>query len=141
MLYEVVIFLHFTGLSLGIGGGMANLLLGLRASRTTMPEAAGVLRGMAPVYARVETLGLALLWLSGLFLLAWSGLNALTIPAFQAKLAFVVLLTGISVIARITARNAVKAGLQPKPGRIRAMGVATLTSAFIALGFAVLAFR
>lgn len=141
MAYQVAIFVHFTGLALGIGGGLANLLLGLRASRTTMPEAAGVLRAMAPVYARVATAGLALLWLSGLLLLAWGGLNALTIPAFQAKLAFVLLLTGVSVLARITARNAVKAGLQPKPGRIRAFGVATLTSAFIALGFAIVAFR
>jgi hypothetical protein len=139
--YEIAKFLHFIGMALGIGGGLSNLLLGYRASRATMPEAAVVLRAMAPVYARVATAGLALLWLSGLYLLAWSGLNALTIPAFQAKLAFVVLLTGLSVLARSTARNAVKAGLQPKPGRIRAMGVATLTSAFIALAFAILAFN
>ncbi len=60
---------------------------------------------------------------SGLLLLAWGGLNALTIPAFQAKLAFVLLLTGVSVLARVTARNAVKAGLQPivlKNSEIRA---------------------
>ena len=138
---EVAKFLHFVGLALGIGGGLANLFLGLRASRAATPEAAETLRAMAPTHARVATAGLALLWLSGLYLLAWGGLNALTIPAFQAKMIFVLLLTGVSVLARRTARQAVKAGQKPKTGRIRVMGVATLTSAFIALAFAILAFN
>lgn len=137
---EIAKFVHFVGLALGIGGGLANLLLGLRASRATTPEAAETLRAMAPTHARVATAGLALLWISGLYLLAWGGLNALTIPAFQAKMVFVLLLTGISVLARRTARQAVKAGQKPKTGRIRVMGVATLTFAVVALALAIRAF-
>jgi hypothetical protein len=90
---------------------------------------------------KLSTIGLVLLWLTGLSMIAaTSGTNALSSPAFLLKLAAVIVLTVFSIMANMTVAQAKKAGTAPDAIRMKRLGLGSQAMAVLALIFAVAAF-
>lgn len=133
-MFAMIKAVHLLALVLALGGGIARLTLGPVAMKH--PEARAVI---APVLARFATLhyaGLILLWLSGLWLYGAGYLGGGLGPAFHAKMAAVVALTGISATVWVRTRR----GTPFAPPRARLLGQITVGLACLAVIFAALAF-
>ena len=111
---ELLKIIHFLSFSAAIGAGIASIMAGRRLvplPADAMPKAVAYRLALG----KVSTIGLALLWLTGIWLIALAGTAVFSNPLFLLKLAAVVLLTAISVMANLTIINAKKAGFPPTP--------------------------
>jgi uncharacterized membrane protein len=136
---QLLLIAHFLGLALGFSVSFANIAMsGLLAKAT--PQERVVLSRFPPVMSRVGTLGLIVLWTSGLILVytRWNGFG--TLPwQFHVKLTAVVLLTiTVSIIHRLQHR--VRGGDASAAVRIETLGKLATALAVIAVVFAVLTF-
>ncbi len=139
MIILVKIF-HFIALAMGIGGGITNMVLGLRAASAEAPAKIALNMAQGAV-GKVATAGLVLLWLTGIYLwIALHGAALSTQLSFQIKLAGVISLTLISAYANIMAMNAAKAGKGPDPVKMKRAGMGMMLSALVALIAAVVTF-
>ena len=68
--HDVLLFLHFIGLALGLGAGLVNMALA-RWTRAVAgePEKASVLASLPPRIAQLSTIGLGVLVVTGLLML------------------------------------------------------------------------
>lgn len=141
MIPTLLIALHFLSFSLGIGGGLANLVIGARAARAE-PDQRPALAGAARIVGLIATAGLALLWLTGITLVSagWGGWATLPV-LFWAKLAAVLVLTVCSVLANAALIAARRTGAPPPSDRMAMLGRVGVTAAVLALLLAVAAFR
>jgi hypothetical protein len=138
---DFVLFLHFLGLTLGAAGGTASGLLMQRAARLP-PDQAATIRSLGPMLANVAVLGLAVLWLTGLYLVwsKWGGVENLP-TAFWIKLAFVVALTVFTVIVHVTYAQIRKTRNPALGARLAKVGPASGISMLAAILFAAYAFH
>ena len=136
---ELLKIIHFLSFSAAIGAGIASIMAGRRLvplPADAMPKAVAYRLALG----KVSTIGLALLWLTGIWLIALAGTAVFSNLLFLLKLAAVVLLTAISVMANFTIINAKKAGVPPDPARMKLLVHAGPAVAVLALILAVLAF-
>lgn len=94
---DIALILHFLGLIMGLGTSFAYMFLGIAAAKMEKEEARAFQMKVL-VLSKMGTIGIILLWLSGLYLITpyWSSLaeNHLLIT----KLVFVVVLTVLIVL-------------------------------------------
>jgi hypothetical protein len=137
---NLLIILHFLGFSAGIGGSLANLIIG-RIAAGSDPSARPALGRAARGIGLLATGGLVLLWLTGVTLVqvGWDGWAAL--PAlFWAKLAMVVILTAASALMNANVILALRRGTPPPPARMAMLGRLGAGAAVLALILAVVTF-
>jgi hypothetical protein len=137
---ELLKFIHFFGLIIGIGGGIANAMAAKRLA--SVPSEARPMVGMfRESLGKLSTAGLILLWLSGLAMVAiYRGSGIFSDPAFSLKMAAVIVLTGFSVAANVTVAQAKKAGGPPDMQRMKIVSMGALTFGLLALLLAVIQF-
>ena len=135
----VVLFLHFVGLMLGAAGGFGSAVIMRRALALPADEAK-VIRGLGPVLANVATVGVALLWITGLILVwsKWDGFGNLP-DLFWAKAVFIVSLTVIVGLIHMT-YGQIRKGNVAMAARLPILGPLAGVSSLLAVLFAVLAF-
>lgn len=132
--------LHFLALAIGIGGGVANALIGANMAGAD-PAARPVLAKIQGAIGKFSAGSLVVLWITGVALVyliynGWGGLPA----SFWLKITFVVILTGLSVRLNMLAAKA-RRGDGPPPAKTMALlgQMATVCSVLIVI-FAALAF-
>lgn len=132
--------LHFLSFSVGIGGGVAAMLAGIRA-KSAAAEAGPALRGLQKIIGRISFGAIVLLWITGIYMVyalkgGWGGLGT----AFWLKMAAVVVLTGASLTAQYYSLTA--AGRDPAVmgARMAKIGMTASASAILAVILAVFAF-
>jgi hypothetical protein len=139
MLDQTLMVVHFLGLAMGLSTGFANMVMaGL--IREAPPAEQAVLSRFPPAMSRIGTIGLALLWISGL-LIVWTryGSFAIIPRTFIVKIAAVVLLT-IAVACIHVLMPRAQRGDQAAMARIQLLGRLTAPLAIIAIIFAVITF-
>jgi uncharacterized membrane protein len=135
-----MLMVHFIGLAMGVGTGMANLFLGRAASKLEKKDAMKFILNTF-VLGKMGMIGLTLLILSGGYLLTPYLPNLPNMPTLIAKLSLVILLIVLIGMVSINARKAQKSDPEKYMKRIRILGpIALLTSLLIIL-MAVLTFH
>ena len=135
-----MLIIHFIGLTMALGAGFANLFLGTVAAKLS-PAEKGNFLSKTLILGRMAQIGLALLLLSGLYLVTpyWTLLDEM--PMLVAKLSLVaVLLTLVSVILLLVR----KARTQNNPAilaKIKPLGVVNFLIGIMIVVLAVLAFH
>ncbi len=139
-MWEILKTVHYLSFSVAIGAGVSNLVLGARLVGFP-PEAMPPLGGFRLLLGKLSTIGLALLWLTGISMVASApDMNYLENPAFLWKLAAVVVLTLFSIAANVTVAQAKKAGGPPDANRMKQFGFGSQAMAILAVLLAVVAF-
>lgn len=97
-LNHLLLVLHFLGLAMGLSVGLSGMVMAGLIDKSAPAEKA-VLGRFPPMMSRVGSMGLALLWITGLslFFLKWGGFgNIANMPwQFHLKLTLVVILSGL----------------------------------------------
>lgn len=136
----LLLFLHFLGLVLAWGPGLATGAA-MRVAMTAPAEQQAIgIRRLLPIFSRMTGAGLALLWITGLVML-WSvygGPGGAT-GAFWIKMAFVLLLSGLYGLTQMRLRD-LRNGNQAVVAQLPLLGIASGACAFLAVLFAVIAF-
>lgn len=140
---DVLLFLHFIGLALGVGTGFAMLTLGL-ATADMPPADRGAFMRRASVLTRNGAIGLTLLILSGVGLvlvrgvsmvMAWGG------PMFHIKLTLVAIMIGVFGYLQVLLRQSRSANGAAAAARIPVVSRVMLVLGVSVVVFAVLAFH
>lgn len=137
--HQVLLILHFVGLAMGLSVSFANLVMSRLIAKAPIPEKA-VLGRFPPIMSRIGTIGLTLLWVTGLTMVytRWGGFA--TLPwQFHVKLTAVVLLT-ITVGYIHRQQRRMQRGEAAAAARIEVAGKIATAFALTALVFAVLTF-
>jgi hypothetical protein len=137
---DVLLILHFAGLMMGAGGGIGSTVV-MGYARSLPAEQGAIVRGAGPALARLSTVGLVLMLLTGgaLVQFKYGGFDAMP-TMFWVKLVFVATLTLAAILIEVTyvqvgKGNAAAAANLPKFGPAAGM------SALLAVVFAALAFH
>ena len=131
---------HFIGVILGFVGGIGNAMADKRLS-SVPPEAMPIVGAFREALAKLSSIGLLLLWLSGIAIIwGWHGWAVFESPLFSLKIAAVVVLTGFSLAANLTVLRARRAGTEPDPDRMRRIGMGAMSAGTVALILAVIRF-
>lgn len=142
-MYETLLILHFLGLALGLGTSFAMLTLGIAASKLS-PEERGPFMLRASLLSKNGSIGLALLILSGLGMVFYRGVGNVMQwggGAFHAKLALVLVLSGLVGYMQVLLKKAREGGGAPVMAKLPGVGrIALLTSVAIVI-LAVVAFK
>lgn len=137
---EAMLIIHFLGLALGLGTSFAFLFLDIAGSK--MEKEAGK-QFTLDTFAlnKMGHIGLAMLIISGLYLITpfWKVLASK--PLLIAKLAFVLVLTTSVILMSIYARRAKNGDTEANLKKIRNMGKVTLISGIVIVLLAVLVFH
>jgi protoporphyrinogen IX oxidase len=137
---DSLLIIHFAGLMLGAGGGLGSTVVTAQA-RAMPPEQAGPLRSVGPALARMSTVGLILLLLSGpaLVSMKYGGFAAMP-TMFWVKLVFVGTLTLAAILIEVTYAR-VKKGDVKAAALLPGLGPVAGISSVLAVIFAALAFH
>lgn len=136
---QLLLFLHFLGLTLGMASAWGNLVMGTLIEGAPAAERP-ILARFPPVMSKVGGGGLLLLWVTGLVLVftKWNGFAGLPWQ-FHVKLTLVVLLTGaIGMIHALMAKA--RRGDMAAAARIPTVGLVATTLSVLVVLFAVLSF-
>ncbi len=137
---EFLKIVHFFGVVMGLGGGMANAMAAKRLAAVP-PEALPAIRSFREALGGLSTLGLVLLWLSGIAMVAgWHGPALFAQPLFSLKIGAVIVLSAISLASNLTIRQARKTGTKPSAQHMRRLLMGSLVFATLALVLAVINF-
>ena len=133
--------LHYLAFSIGLGGGLANMLAGRLAAAA--PEAARpVLGRLSAQIGRASALSLVVLWLTGVAMFVNTGWTLAAMSgAFWAKMAAVLVLTGCAAAMQTLGFRAARANRPPPAQSMARLGLLANLAALTALALAVLAFR
>jgi len=136
---ELMLIFHFIGLAMALGSGFANLFLGSVASKLE-PAERGSFMSKIMILGRMGQIGLALLLLSGFYLITpyWKVLNEM--PFLVAKLSFVALLL-ILVSTVLVLLSKAKKGNPALFAKIKPLGILNFLIGVSIVILAVLAFR
>jgi uncharacterized membrane protein len=97
-LNRILLVLHFLGLAMGLSVGLSGMVMAALIDKSA-PAEKTVLGRFPPMMSRVGSMGLGLLWITGLslFFLKWGGFaNIANMPwQFHLKLTLVVILSGL----------------------------------------------
>lgn len=139
VLNQVLLILHFVGLTMGFSVTFATLVMTNLIAKAA-PADKLVLGRFPPVMSRVGEIGVGLLWVTGATMVftRWGGFGALPWQ-FHVKLTAVVILTGTLWVLHGLIEKA-KAGDQAAMARIPRVAPVASLSALVALIFAVLTF-
>ncbi len=130
--------IHFMSLAAGIGIGISSMILGIRAARSEGP-AIGALRSAQGVLGRVAFGAIILLWITGIWM--WQAYRGgVTNVSFDAKIAFVVLLTALSLTMTVKGIIFARGGAPIDPIFAKRMGMTMGLMGFLAVTMAVIAF-
>ncbi|HJS80959.1 MAG TPA: hypothetical protein VJ748_10070, partial [Vitreimonas sp.] len=102
MIADLALALHFIGLMLGAGGGFGSATV-MRAAAKATPEQAAMLRSLGPALARLATVGLVLMLVTGPALVSLKYGGFANMPQmFWVKLVFVTTLTLAAIAIELT---------------------------------------
>lgn len=134
-----MLIIHFIGLAMGLGTSIGFMFLGIASTKMEEAEARKFRVNVLPM-SRMGHIGLALLVISGGYLMTpyWGALGST--PLLIAKLALVVVLATLIGLIAVTARK-VKAGDAAQYAKIRPLGQASLLTAVAIVVLAVLVFH
>ncbi len=137
---QALLAFHFLALAAGIGVTIANGVIAATATGLPAPEVAA-LRRLGPRFGQIGRAAVALLWLSGLALLAMiHGFSLAGLGSwFWAKMAAVLVLTG-AVVGIYLAELRVRGGDGSAAAAIAKYARVTLPAATVAVICAVMAF-
>jgi uncharacterized membrane protein len=132
--------IHFIGLAMGVGTGMANLFLGRAASKMEKTEALKFILNTS-VLGKMGMIGITLLILSGGYLIGpfWSNLP--NMPTLIAKLSMVLVLVILLGLIGIYARKAQKGEPEKYLKRIKVIAPIALLTGLTIIILAVLTFH
>jgi hypothetical protein len=137
-----LLFLHFLGLAMGFSTSFGNIVMAGLIDKAAPAERA-VLGRFPPAMSRVGTIGIALLWASGLGMVMtkWGGLgNIGNMPwQFHVKLTLVVILTVLITYLHALERR-MRTGDTSGMARLQALGKVAFLLALAIVAFAVLSF-
>ena len=137
---ELMLIIHFIGLTMALGAGFANLFLGTVTAKL-QPAERGSFMSKTAVLGRMGQIGLGLLLLSGLYLITpyWKVLGEM--PLLIAKLTLVgILLIMVSVIL-LTLRRSKKENNPALLAKIRPLGMINFLIGISIVILAVLVFH
>ncbi len=137
---EVMLILHFLGLAMGLGTSFAHMFLSTATSNMGEDEATKF-RLRTLVLMRMGHIGLALLLISGLYLITpyWKVLSSM--PLLIAKLVLVALLITLISMISIAARKAQRSGSPADIKKIVPIGKITFLVGIAIVVLAVCVFR
>jgi hypothetical protein len=134
--------LHFVGLAMGLSTGLANMVM-MGLIKKAPPAEKGVLGRFPPLMGRVGSIGLALLWVTGLgmLFLKWGGFAGIgDMPwQFHVKLTLVIVLSGLIGYLQMLDRRARKGDMSVM-GTLEMVAKLAFVIALAIVVFAVLAF-
>jgi len=135
-----LLILHFLAFSIGIGGGIANLVIGSKAAAAD-PVTKPVLGAASRAVGQIASVGLLFLWITGIAMVytSWEGWASLP-QLFWAKFAGVLVLTACSVLMNMHVIRAKRTGTPPPPATMRRLGIIGSGAAILALILAVQTF-
>lgn len=128
---------------LGLSGGAASVIAGplLRWRITKSPADAPALSKLQPAFSRVGQVGLAILWITGPWMLFATYRGGAGLPwTFWAKLVCVIGVTAGVVMLEVTGRRA-KAGDAMARARLPVIGAVATAFLLLVVIFAVLTFH
>lgn len=122
---EPMLILHFIGLTMGLGTSFAHAFLGIAAAKMP-PDDVAKFRMQTMVLGRMGHVGLALLIVSGIYLLApfWSILPSS--PLLIAKLTLVVVLVLLISLIGVFTKRAQKGNAEAQLQKMEKLGKMTL---------------
>ncbi len=137
---QILLMLHFFGLGAGFTGAMAGGIL-LRQMMAASPAEMPVIARLQPVFLRIGEAGLALLWITGPWMVAtrYAGFGNLPWP-FWVKFVCVVGVTAGIIMIDMTGRRA-RAGDMAAMRQMPVYGAVTGILLGLVVIFAVLAFN
>ena len=141
-LNQGLLILHFLGLAMGLSVPFANIALRQVASKAA-PAEIPVLMRFPPIIARIGSMGLGLLWITGLSMLfnKWGGFaNIGNMPwQFHVKLTLVIILSGLVGYLQVLERRLRKGEMSLLP-TMQKLGMFSFLLGISIVVFAVLAF-
>ncbi|GGA47181.1 hypothetical protein [Pelagibacterium lentulum] len=139
LLFKILLFIHFIGLVLGMGSGIALANVGRLSAKAPAPEAG--LSQMGEILRRNSHIGLGLLWITGLLLiwLRYGGFGALDVW-FWIKIAGVIVLSAAVGMASANYRR-IKAGQAGARERGKMLSTIAGVSGIVVVFSAVMAFN
>jgi uncharacterized membrane protein len=122
---EVMLILHFIGLAMGLGTGFAHAFLGTATVKMT-PEESTKFRMHSLVLSNMGHIGIALLIISGLYLVTpyWKVLSSM--PLLIIKLALVIILAILIGLIGMLGRKAKKGDAEVHLRKMKQLGKFTL---------------
>ncbi|MCR4269276.1 hypothetical protein [Nitratireductor sp. ZSWI3] len=129
--------LHFFGLMLGAAGGMGGMMVAIQAKRSGGTPAAGLM-ALRPRFTMITLTGVALLWLTGLWMWLVSYDGAFLSAAFVAKLLAAAFILAVSVAAFVAVRRAQPG--TPPPALLQRLGPLAGLASYLAVALAVYVF-
>src|SRR5688572_16204888 len=136
---ELMLIFHFIGLAMALGSGFANLFLGSVASKLE-PAERGSFMSKIMILGRMGQIGLAVLLLSGFYLITpyWKVLDEM--PFLVAKLSLVALLLILVSTVLVLLGKAKKQGNPALFAKIKPLGILNFLIGISIVILAVLAF-
>ena len=132
--------LHLLGLVLGLGFGLANIVI-MRRMPGVPQDARPAMAALQKFNSRMGFGGIIILWVTGLWLFLAKYAGASLSGAFHAKLAAVVVLTGLAAWAQWLLGNAARTKQPPPSGTMRLIGMTVPALAAVAAALAVVTFN
>jgi hypothetical protein len=142
-IYLCLLFLHFLGLALGVGTGLAMFTLGA-ATRDLPPEERAKFMLRVGALRKNGSGGLGLLILSGLGMFFWRGPSLVMAwggGAFHAKLTLIVILIGVFGYMQSVLKKVREAGGGPQMAKLPMLSVVNLALSLGIMVSAVIAFK
>jgi|SRR6185503_4502227 len=142
-MYDVLLILHFFGLALGVGAGLAMFSLGI-ATKGMEPPELGKFMARVSILRKNGSFGLLLLIASGLGFVFERGFGTLTAQGggfFHAKLTLVVVMAGLLGYSQVLAKKAREQGGGAVMPRLLFVSRAMLVTGLSVVVLAVLAFH
>jgi uncharacterized membrane protein len=135
-----MLMVHFIGLAMGVGTGIANLFLGMVASKMEKPEALKFMLNTS-VLGKMGMIGITLLILSGGYLITPFWPNLAHMPTLIAKLSMVLVLIVLLGMISITAKGLQGADPGKSVKRLKVLGPLALLTGLTIIVLAVITFH
>ena len=137
---EFFLVLHFIGLAMAVGTGFANLFLGAAAANLE-PAERGMFMARTTILVRMGQTGLALLLISGFYLITpyWKVLS--DYPTLIAKLVLVAILTVFVIVISLKTRKALNQNDPSQLAKLKPLGMLTLLTGIVIIILAALTFH
>ena len=139
MLNDLLLALHLISLLMAAGAGFTSGVV-MRRAAATAGEGAAALRGLGPTLARLSSIGLVVMWLSGLGMVGLRGGFGAMPALFWVKFVFITTLTLAAVAVEATYAQ-IKAGNAQAAARLPLLGPIAGASSLLTVIFAVLTFH
>ncbi len=143
MTYDLLLMIHFFGLALGVGAGLAMFSIGL-ANKDLEPAELGKLMARLAVVRKNGSYGLLLLIASGLGFILERGWDATSFRGgafFHAKLTLVLVMAGLLGYSQVLVKKAREQGGGQAMARLMLLSRVMLATGLTIIVLAVLAFH